>query len=141
MSNSAQLDYRRVSCIELETAEAVGTAAILTASAYGPMNAWIFVAPSDCGLGIFARDALRSNQAVGEYGGPRLPSRFHTNGQYVLQVPGVNEIIDGAYDNSPYDNGARWPVVFANHSCVAPNARLEYWPTAQPEACELRGRL
>ena len=138
---NAQLDYRRVSRIELETAEAVGTAALLTASAYGPMNAWSFVAPSDCGLGLFARVALRSNQAVGEYGGPRLPSRFHTNGQYVLQVPGVNEIIDGAYENSPYDDGARWPVVFANHSRVAPNARLEYWPTTQPEACELRGRL
>jgi len=91
-------------------------------------------------LGLFARVPLVSGQAVGEYGGPRLPSSLHTNGQYVLQVPDSNEVIDGAYENSPYDDGPHWPVVFANHS-RAPNAQLEYWPIERPGACEVRGHM
>ena len=121
--------------------EAHATAALLTSAAYGPMNEWSFVSPSDCGLGLFARVPLRKDQPIGEYGGPRLPSRLHTNGQYVLQVPDSSEIIDGAFENSPFDDGPRWPVVFANHSRASPNAQLLYFPTLRPEACELRGRM
>ena len=126
---------------DIVTAQARETAALLTAASYGPMNSWSFVAPSDCGLGLFARVSLQSGQAVGEYGGPRLPNRLHTNGEYVLQLPDANEIIDGAYENSIYNDGPRWPVVFANHSRAAPNARIEYWPTARPEPCEVRGQM
>ena len=45
------------------------TAALLTAAAYGPINAWCFVAPSTTGLGLWSRVALRVGQLVGEYGG------------------------------------------------------------------------
>eukprot|EP00966_Prymnesium_polylepis_P145475 3359909-Prymnesium_polylepis.1 len=42
------------------------TAALVTASAFG-VDAFCYVAPSDCGLGLFARSALRRGQAVIEY--------------------------------------------------------------------------
>ena len=41
------------------------TAALLTAAAHGPLNAWAFVAPSDFGVGLWARDALHAGQALG----------------------------------------------------------------------------
>ena len=45
-----------------------------------------FIAPSNDGLGLFARVPLKPNQAISEYGGPRLPVRMHIKGQFVLQV-------------------------------------------------------
>ena len=51
---------------------AAGVARLLTAAAFGPMNAWSFVAPSDCGLGLFARVPLAGGQLISEYAGPRL---------------------------------------------------------------------
>ena len=64
------------------------TAALLTAAAYGPVSEWAFVAPSDCGLGCFARTWLRGGQVVGEYGGPRLRDARATAGagSFLLQV-------------------------------------------------------
>ena len=38
-----------------------------------PSSFWAFVSQSDCGSGLFARAALKPEQAVCEYGGPRLP--------------------------------------------------------------------
>eukprot|EP00966_Prymnesium_polylepis_P050014 1158083-Prymnesium_polylepis.1 len=78
------------------------TAALMTAAAFGPMNAWSFIAPSNDGLGLFARVPLKPNQAISEYGGSRLPVRMHMKGQFVLQVPGTQLIIDGACENSPF---------------------------------------
>jgi hypothetical protein len=76
---------------------AAATAALLTAVAYGPLNAWSFVHPCDCGLGLFARVALVPGQFIAEYSGPRLPSRLQTGGSYVLSIPGTNIVIDGAH--------------------------------------------
>ena len=54
------------------------------------MSEWAFVAPSDCGLGCFARTWLRAGQVVGEYGGPRLrDARVDSHqaaGSFLLQV-------------------------------------------------------
>ena len=48
----------------IERQMARDTAALLTAAAHGPLNAWSFVAPSDFGLGLWARAPLRRGQAV-----------------------------------------------------------------------------
>ena len=61
-----------------------------------------FVGPADCGLGCFARVPLLPGQAIGEYGGPRLPLRFLEHGGFALQVPGTAFFIDGNYENAPY---------------------------------------
>ena len=59
-----------------------GTAAMLTASAYAPVEPFCFVSPrGDCGLGLFARVPLRPGQFVAEYGGPRLPARVQVVGE------------------------------------------------------------
>ena len=59
------------------------TAALLTAAAYGPLNETAFVAPSSAppahtldGRGLYARVPLRAGQAIGEFGGARLPMRL-----------------------------------------------------------------
>ena len=82
------------------------TASLLTASAYGPMNSWGFVAPTNAGLGVHARVPLVPGQFVCEYAGPRLPARLHQRGDSVLEVPGSNLpgtkckiIIDGASES------------------------------------------
>lgn len=64
---------------------AASCAAMLTAAAYG-MRGFCFVAPTDCGLGLFARSNLRLGQAICTYNGPRLPLEVVTNGEYVLEV-------------------------------------------------------
>ena len=53
----------RIPSSDLESQMARDTAALLTAIAHGPLNAWCFVAPSDFGLGLWARDALHAGQA------------------------------------------------------------------------------
>eukprot|EP00966_Prymnesium_polylepis_P136334 3150120-Prymnesium_polylepis.1 len=47
---------------------------MLTAAAFGPSNSWCFAAPSEHGIGLFARTRLRAGQ--GECAGfqSRLPS-------------------------------------------------------------------
>ena len=62
----------RIDGAVLEAYGALGTAALLTAAAFGPMGPWCFVSPSDDDLGLFARVDLVVGQAIGEYGGPRL---------------------------------------------------------------------
>ena len=109
----------------LEQHAARNTAALLTAATFG-LGAFSFVAPCDCGLGLFARVPLRAGQFISEYDGPRLPQRLHVRGRYVLQVPGTSTVIDGASENSPFEC-ERSPAVYANHSSQ-PNARLECWP-------------
>ena len=64
---------------------AASCAAMLTAAAYG-MRGFCFVAPTDCGLGLFARSNLRRGQAICTYNGPRLPLEAVTKGEYVLEV-------------------------------------------------------
>jgi hypothetical protein len=63
---------------EAEKVGARGTAALLTAAAYGPMNHFAFVAPSTGsapgggppGVGLFARARLAKGQAICPYFGP-----------------------------------------------------------------------
>jgi hypothetical protein len=97
----------------------------LTATALGPINPWCFVAPCDCGLGLFARTLLLPNQVVSEYGGPRLPKRLATKGVYLLKADDQTTI-DGMGENSPFEY-APYPAIFANDSATVPNARLETW--------------
>ena len=52
----------------------------LTALAHGPVGAFAFVAPTDCGLGLFARSEICKNQDVAEYGGARLPLEYLVKG-------------------------------------------------------------
>ena len=98
------------------------------------MSEWAFVAPSDCGLGCFARTALRAGQVVGEYGGPRLHDRRvgdtqQAAGSFLLQIPQSSVVIDGDYENSPFGAvDGRCVVVFSNHD-GRPNARLCTWST------------
>ena len=119
----------RVSPADTEVEHARSTAALLTAHAYG-LGTWCFVAPSNCGLGLFARTPLCAGQAIIEYDGPRLPLALITRGEYVLEVPGQGTAIDAAHDNcvrvdgfGAYDN----PAIRANHS-RQPNAEIEHWP-------------
>jgi hypothetical protein len=111
---------------DMETELGVRTAALLTHAAFGPLNDWTFTAPSDAGLGVFARSPLRPGQALGEYGGPRLPLDMLTEGKgdYSLEMPSCDDFIDGACENSPFDDGKRFPACFANHSRL-PNARSD----------------
>ena len=53
---------------KLHALACAGTAALLSAAAYGPVNGFAFVAPSFEHLGVFARQALQPNQAIGEVG-------------------------------------------------------------------------
>ena len=120
--------------------EAGPTAAILGDTTHSPMNAWGFVAESDCGRGLFARVDLTHDQFIAEYTGPRLPGRLQKMGSYVLQIPGANDIvIDGASENSPFRCPCS-PAIYANHS-RAPNARLEMWPVPRPGSLELRQHM
>ena len=117
------------------TDAAASTAAMLTASAFGLGN-WCFVAPTDCGLGLFARSALRRGQAICTYDGPRLPLEAISKGEYALEVPSSSGlVIDGVRENclSCVGVGPPCPAVYANHSSQ-PNARLEHWPAS---GCEL----
>ena len=109
----------RVASADIERETARSTAALLTAAAYGPLNAWCFVGPANCGAGLFARVALRAHQAIGEYGGPRLPARLHTRGEFVLQIPGTETLIDAAGENAPWGRTEPdFPAVYANHSSL-----------------------
>ena len=42
------------------------TAALLTAAAFAPLGSFCFVAPCDCGLGLFARSPLQAGQFIEE---------------------------------------------------------------------------
>ena len=66
---------------------AASSAAMLTAAAYG-LSEFAFVAPSDCGLGLFARAPLCAGQFVIEYVGPILPLECIHKGEFVMQIPG-----------------------------------------------------
>ena len=127
------------------------------------------MAPSDFGVGLWARDSVHAGQALGEYSGPRLPLQMHTRGEYVLQIPGTELIIDGvprrtrtgggrvasgepafgytglqhyragASENSPFLL-PRCCALHANHS-ARPNARLELWPVLRPATHEPRQHM
>ena len=105
---------------------------------------WAFVGtcPNLHERGLFARADLRREQAICEYGGPRLPSALQVgSGMYVLQVPKTRIIIDGGCDNLPGEYDVpRYAAIFANHSAV-PNARLEYWPDIFARDTELSGAM
>jgi len=120
----------------IERQMARDTAALLTAAAHGPLNAWSFVAPSDFGLGLWARAPLRRGQALGLYSGPRLPCSLQRRGTCALQIPGTHVVVDGASENCPF-SVPRCCASYANHS-RSPNARLELWPVLRPAPCELR---
>ena len=119
--------------IEVETARS--TAALLTAAAHGPLADWACTAPSDCGLGLFARTNLQRGQVVGEYGGPRVPEKLALKGQFMLQVPQTHVVIDGNCENAPLcADDERYVVVYANHDGERPNAELCTWSTAEESA-------
>jgi hypothetical protein len=124
---------------QIEVAAAASTAAMLNASAFGPMNAWSFVSPSDCGLGLYARTELHPGQWIAEYSGPRLPEWRIKKDEYCLQIPSSTWVVDGASENSPLAV-APSPAVFANHSS-RPNARLETWPVPQPALWQVRQHM
>jgi hypothetical protein len=125
---------------DIACAEALNVASMLTAAAFGPIGPLCFVAPCDCGLGLYARTCLKPGQFVSAYDGPRLPARLQVRGQYVLQVPGTNFVIDGACENSPYECGPHSPAIYANHS-RRPNARIESWPVPRPGPLEVRQHM
>jgi hypothetical protein len=115
-------------------------AAMLTAAAYGPLEDFAFVSPCDSNLGLFARETLKAGQFITEYAGPRLPLRLQVLGEYVLQVPGTNFVVDGAGENSPKFEHRRAAALYANHSS-SPNARLESWPVLRAGALEVQQRM
>ena len=124
-----------VSHASIEVENARSTAALLTAAAYGPLADWACTAPSDCGLGLFARTNLQRGQVVGEYGGPRVPEKRKLQGQFLLQVPETHVIIDGNCENAPLcADDERYVVVYANHDGARPNAELCTWSTAEESA-------
>ena len=126
----------------LEGEGARRTAALLTAAAYGPMNRAAFVAPCDCGLGLFARIPLKRGDMIGEYGGPRLPKSLARSGEFQLEIPKSTVVIDGDCENSPFDDLPRYAACFANHSRECPNARLEkWWELGAIPATEIRERM
>jgi hypothetical protein len=57
---------RRLPRAVLDHDAAQGVAALLTASAFADVGAFCFVAPCDCGLGLFARESLQTNQFIAE---------------------------------------------------------------------------
>jgi len=120
-----------------------GTAALLTACAYGPVNEWAFVGPSSAanthrapmtfGLGLFARVPLRAGQAVGEFSGPRLPLGWLRHPSLAtLTVPSSQTFVDGLWEHSSF-SGPIAPAIFAAPSSAAPNARREVWPSLRPQ--------
>jgi hypothetical protein len=115
------------------------TAALLTASAYGPLSPFAFVSPggSGTGLGTFARVRLQPGQAVGEFGGPRLPLRMCVRpSPQGLPLPALNLFIDGASENAPFACSSL-PAVHVRRA-RRPNARLELWPVPRASANEVR---
>ena len=80
-------DPSLIRTVDLSRQDAERTAAMLTASAYG-LSDWAFVAPTDCGLGLFARSPLQAGQFVVEYAGPRVPLECINKGEYVVEFPG-----------------------------------------------------
>lgn len=70
---------------EIECSVGASMAALLTAAAKGPLGAVSFVADSDCGVGLFARERLPKETIVAEYGGPRMHISKLVNGEYALQ--------------------------------------------------------
>ena len=109
-------------------------AAMLTASAFG-LDEWCFVAPTDCGLGLFARSTLCKGQRICEYHGPRLPLEAITHSKYALQVPRVDVAIDCGRENCPSPRAPSTPLcpaIYANHS-HHPNAILEHMPAVGEE--------
>ena len=111
------------------------------------VSEWAFVTVASeegLGLGLFARQHLATGQAIGEYGGPRLPLELlqHGKGTFVLQVSDWETFIDGNWEHCPYD-GPRSLAIFANHS-ANPNAVFEHWPLQlQSTSCatQLRDRM
>ena len=67
-NDSTADDVVRVCRAALEQNTAQDSAALLTAAAFG-LDTFSFVAPCDCGLGLFARVPLRAGQFVIEYNG------------------------------------------------------------------------
>ena len=74
------LATRRPPSDSVAVAAARDCAAMLTASAFG-LDDWCYVAPTDCGLGLFARSALRKGQHICEYDGPHLPLEMIAHGE------------------------------------------------------------
>ena len=71
--------------VEAEMARA--TAALLRASALGPLEDFTFVGETGdcCGKGLFARQDLPADVVLSEYGGPRLHVEQLKRGEYALQ--------------------------------------------------------
>ena len=134
------------SCSDLAANAARYTAAMLTASAYGPLNEWAFVAPSSAsagcldGLGLYARVSLRAGQAIAEYSGARLPVRLLARRSLgTLIVAGSHTFIDGYRQNSPFgisplDGPLAAAVYAAAAPAEAPAPQSETQPEVQPEA-------
>jgi hypothetical protein len=118
---------------------------MLSAVAYGPLNGFLFVAPAREELGVFARQSLRSGQAIGEVGGPRLPVHpflLYTDRAVVIPASGANEpvFIDTSGVNSPFHVPRLHPA--SNVGCAAnPNARIEKWTVPDAGPTDLGERM
>ena len=161
---------RRVISSSIEGTLASSTASLLTHAAYG-LEEWSFVAPTDCGLGLFARGEIQTHQVISEYAGPRLPLQHLKQTTYAFGIPGTctqphlihalcirqfsltccyplnaGNFVDGDGSNSPcslIDGPAN--AIFANHSSSKPNAKIEVQTRDRKvsafEACEPRARI
>ena len=81
---------RRIVPASIEAILAMSTASLLTHAAYG-LEEWSFVAPTDCGLGLFARGKIEMHQVISEYGGPHLPLRCLKQSTYAFEIPHTSE--------------------------------------------------
>ena len=66
-------------------------------------------------------EQLLKGQQICEYSGPRLPLEVVTHGDYVLEVPRTDTVIDGAHANCPLppEAGTLMSVaIYANHRWV-----------------------
>ena len=132
--------------------KAVGdrTAALLTASAFGPASALCYVAPTDCDLGLFARVHIPVGTPICQYAGPVLPVKWQKQSGYNLGIPGGSGgvgsadapfFINGASEQAPFADAGRALGTYANHSCGHPNAYYHWRVATKRSPHALAGAL
>jgi hypothetical protein len=89
---------RHIKVSSIEGTLATSTASLLTYAAFG-LEEWSFVAPTDCGLGLFARGEIQTDQLIGEYAGPRLPLSLLKHSTYAFEIPDTR--VQPAFDPLP----------------------------------------
>ena len=138
-----ELPQRTASRRSAAVHEGVGqTAAMLTASAFGPISPLCYVAPTDCDLGLIARCNIPKGTPICEYAGPVLPRTRQEQSGYNLGIPGgaggvgscdAPFFIDGDSSQAPFGDDGRSLGPYANHSSAAANAGYQ-WIVAKKHA-------